>query len=238
MVTTRSLPKRDSEKEAADHISSDEEPQPVSSDSEAEETTTISATVKEAGMSRLFAPYRTVGVVSSQHPFSLIAHQNSQSSMLCIPTGERFQFWQTDKLQPVLVSQAVPSSSKKRRNNVITRCIPDASLQITVVAHGGYYVTLYRRTTPVATTLLPSSSRRRNSVWKMQDMLHLGRIPVPMTGEKEGQTENGALVAVVLARHDDSDHDEDDDDESQPVPVVGMDEDSSMSDSSSGSSDE
>ena len=213
----------------------EEPPQPVSSDSELEhddddvKTTQKGpqATTKpsfSAGISRLFAPYRTLGVVSSAHPFALIPHQSSQSAMLCVPTDERFQLWQTDKLQPVMVSRAVPSVlshsknySINKKTNFITHCVPDATLRATVVAHDGKCVTLYQRTAPVE-TLRVTSSR------KIQNLLHLGRIQVKMTGEKEGQTENGAVIAVVLAKES-NDVETDGDNEEDKLPVIKDDDD-------------
>jgi len=193
------------------------------------------------GTSRLFTPYRTLGIVSSGRPFHLIPHDNSQSAMICLPIGDRFQLLQTDRLHPVLVSQAVPSSSRvrggrsKTQNDAdrspsrehISHCVTDASLSITVVAHGHQAVTLYQRTRPLRTLRVLNRSMKRAD-WSILSLLHLGRVPVEMKGQKEGRKENAAVIAVVLSRSPNDDNDE----QAEGVPVVGDDDDDSYGSSS------
>jgi len=174
------------------------------------------------GMSRLFAPYRTLGVVSSGRPFHLIPHQSSQSAMACVPIGDRFQLLGTDKLQPLLVSQAVPNNHENRSSTTsnrrpsqqhsriqeISHAVSDATLSITLVTHGTANsqifdtVTLYHRTRPLETRSLLQKyrSKRRNLKWSVQAVLHTGRIKMDMVGEKEGRKENAAVYCIVLAK--------------------------------------
>jgi U3 small nucleolar RNA-associated protein 21 len=203
VVKTTMKPLNDEDDEEEESVSSsadegesdvnDDEPppKPVSSSDEEEDDDddassgdTNNSNNSRRASSHLFAPYRTVGVVSSGRPFFLCPHENSNSHLLCVPIGERFQMVRTDKLQPVLVSQALPSIAAKRGSNsssssrsqksksaaakphVIAHCVSDTSLDVTVVAHGpnpstaAPYLTLYRRTCPLATQPVPV---RRNS---------------------------------------------------------------------------
>lgn len=169
-------------------------PQPVSSDSSDSESSAEAETsltkMSSPGSSRLFTPYRLVGLVSSGAGFSFIPHQDSQSSMLCVPIEDRFQLMQTDKLQPVLMGQAVPTPP-------ITHNVADASLSITVVAHGKNSVSLFQRTKATATVSLEG---------KIEDLLHLGRMPVPRS--ETGKDENAAIIVVILSNcKNDSDED-------------------------------
>jgi hypothetical protein len=99
----------DEEEDDGDDSSSDR-----SGDDRSSERDTNNSNNSRRASSHLFAPYRTVGVVSSGRPFFLCPHENSNSHLLCVPIGERFQMVRTDKLQPVLVSQALPSIAAKR----------------------------------------------------------------------------------------------------------------------------
>ena len=230
-----------------------EEPQPISSDDDDDwkigtptkesDVKTPSGTVmgtkappslNDSETSCMFAPYRTVGVVASGRPFHLIPHQNSASAMLCVPIGERFHMVQCDKLQPILVSQKVPSGRTRatKKPQHISHMVSDATLSISVVAHGPEahpdQVTLYGRTRPLHTLPMQSQrQRQKKQQWKIVDLLHLGRTKVPMTGEKEGKFENAAIVAVILSYstlHDSSRKD------ANMVDVVGSSDDEDTSD--------
>jgi U3 small nucleolar RNA-associated protein 21 len=177
-----------------------------------------------AGISRLFAPYRSLGVVSNG-PFHLLPHQNSGNAMATIAIGERFHILQCDRLHPVLVGQAVPASGNTGPQQ-ISHLVSDATISVTVVAHGPTnaprQVTLFKRTQPIASVRVTPTKE-----WKIVEVLHLGRIQVQMTGEKQDQTENAALCAVVLSKGKEED---------DGVPVMG-DDDESDSDSSDSDSD-
>lgn len=136
--------------------------------------------------SRLFAPYRTVGVVSSGGQFCLVPHQNSAQALVACPIGDRFQLLQTNRLHPVLVSQAVvlPSATatiaerndgqtvSKRvqnrgqwNNTKSERCIQhvvtDSSLSITLVTHGGVTIekSAFQSRRSTATAATPPTTR-------------------------------------------------------------------------------
>ena len=278
----------DDEEEPPKPVSSESEPEDPDSDDDSEDyegvarqaqpSSSSASQRRRKGTSRLFAPYRTLGMVSSGRPFHLVPHENSQSHLLCIPIGDRFQLVRTDKLQPVLVSQTVPVPTTtplfRRRHNrrtsnatglnassttspkVISHCVSDSALRISVIVHHGGsdasstssspHVTLYHRTSPLCTRSIVVSSvpsppargrrtttnRRHNhhhhhndNRWDVTGLLHLGRVPVAMTGEKEGQLENVVVVAVILTQREteeerhvnvpvvgDNDDDDDDDD--------------------------
>lgn len=190
------------------------------------------------GHSRLFSPYRTLGIVS-HGPFHLLPNQNSTNATVCAAIGERFHLLQCDKLQPVMVSHAVPGPATKASTTVkgkgggqpqtISHVVSDNSLSITAVSHGGSkvaprYVTLFHRTLPIHTL----SSLCDSKEWTIVDMLQIGTIRMTMSGEKKGKRENAALIAVVLSK-------------GQPlpddgIPVVGEEDDDDDDDDSVGSS--
>lgn len=203
---------------------------PVSSDDEQKKQksarqTPVSLASSICNHSRLFLPYRSLGVVSSGAPYFLVEHQNSSNAMAVIPIGERFHMLQCDRLHPVLVSQAVPGSG-----HVVSAVISDASLSVSVVSHGSHgatHVTLYGRTKSVHTVTLAPSKR-----WTIVDLLHLGRIKVRGSEEKEGTMENALVVAAVLRKERSGDDDED----TAKVPIVGeLDEETDDDDDSVGS---
>jgi U3 small nucleolar RNA-associated protein 21 len=215
---------------AASSDDTEEPPKPVSSDDESLADKDSAAVVSskaaiaysnmnEPPSSRLFSPYRSLGQVSSGRPFFLLPHQNSASSMLAVPVDNHFQLVATDKLQPVLVSQGLPGQT-------VLQTVSDATLSVTVVASSSskkqrsVRLTLFHRTAPLQ-AISPVSKD-----YKMVDLLHLGRISVDGKGEKEGQTENAAIVAVVFAKNYDKEQDEDDDD----VDMVGDDDESDSED--------
>ena len=198
------------------------------------------------GYSRLFSPYRTLGIVSDG-PFHLIPNQNSASAMVCASIGERFHLVQCDRLHPVLVSHAVPgikeSGPRASGPQKIFHLVSDNSLSVTVATHGFVSpgtkalggprrVTLFHRTRPLETIdhLCDDESSDDETNWSIVDMLHLGKIKMTMKGEKEGTKENAALIAVVLSKGKPYDETID------GVPVVGEDNDSD-SDSDSDSED-
>jgi hypothetical protein len=74
-------------------------------DSSSSNNDTVSSTAPSS--SRLFAPYRSLGQVSSGRPFYLLPHQNSAESMLCVPVDNHFQLVSTDKLAPSMVGQGL-----------------------------------------------------------------------------------------------------------------------------------
>lgn len=132
------------------------------------------------GESRLFSPYRTLGIVAGG-PFHLLPNQNSSNAMVCAAIGERFHLMQCDRLHPVMVSHAVPGTttttsatlnetdnSRGIRSNPqrILHLVTDNSLSISVVVHGSssssssvlsskrgstHNVTLFQRTRPTST---------------------------------------------------------------------------------------
>ena len=202
------------------------------------EATTLKATdPNKSEMSRLFAPYRSIGVVTSGRPFYLIPHQNSASAMLALPIGDRFHLVQCDRLQPILVSQKVPSLGSRLPQH-IAQLVSDATLSITVVAHGRQHcptsVTLYARTRPIQTVSVVASKK---NAWKIIDFLHLGRMKIPMSGEKEGKEENATIVAAILSKMPKDSDDGAVTDEN--VAVVGeSDEEGTESDDSANESDD
>ena len=213
MVSTRASGRTESEDSKLSSSSSSDESEEstaqvtLDSDSEAREAAKPSNkddNVQQQplqGVSRLFSPYRTLGIVSSGRPYHMQTHTNSTNALVTLPIGERFHVMQCDKLQPVLVSQQIVGK--------ISHLVADSSLSITIVAHDKNLISLFHRTRPIQS--LPKLASRE---WSIVDMLHLGKIKVEMTGEKEGTTENAVVVAVVLGRYQ-SDDEEDD------IPVQG-----------------
>ena len=204
--------------------------------------------------SRLFAPYRTVGVVCSGAPFHLVPHQNSAQAVVACAIGDRFQLLQTNRLHPVLVSQAVTvDESKTQADNTAARhpvagggerCIrhvvTDAALSIAVAAHGpaargagADTVTLFQRTRPLTSRRLTTPD---DGGWRIRDVVSMGRVPIDMTSEdveKAGRKENAAVMAVILAK-DDNDSDDDSGDDSS----VGSSDSSSSSEADDSSNDD
>jgi U3 small nucleolar RNA-associated protein 21 len=216
-------------------------PQPVSSSSESENegmvedvktTPTVEADepTPTKGFSRLFSPYRTLGIVS-HGPFHLLPNQNSSNAVVCAAIGERFHMLQCDRLHPVLVSHAVPAGEGDTTGGPqqISHIVSDNSLSVSLVAHGPKaaprHVTLFQRTQPIGT--LPVCPSKE---WTIVDVLNLGKIKLTMTGEKNGKKENAALCAVVLSKGKPLPDD--------GVPVVGDDDDDSDSSDDSESDDD
>jgi len=258
-------------------VDDDEEPpKPVSSDEESDgEEETSDNKVSQMALnsssssnqgSRFFSPYRTLGVISNGRPFHLIPHDHSGNAMVALPIGDRFQLMRTDHLRPVLVSQSVvvaaaaaaATAGGGRRKKAsggkqeISHVVTDATLSISVVAHGpqptsspnketttlsscfySKYVTIFQRTRPLA-----PARRIVPNHWCIQDLLHLGRIKVEMTGEKEGKLENAAVVAVVLRKLPEEDEDQSNGKPSGSVPVVGGGDDDSDRDEASSDDDD
>ena len=143
---TRSIEKKEEATEDVESQQSETElssvPQQVSS-SESEEESDEGMSIDSdqdkksslQGHSRLFNPYRTLGIVS-HGPFYLLPNQNSSNAMACAAIGERFHLLQCDKLQPVLVSQAVPAGQGETGPQIISHLVSDNSLSISMVAHG------------------------------------------------------------------------------------------------------
>ena len=201
------------ENDDADRDHTSRKPKPAGSTTK---TKTIDP-IELRGTSRLFAPYRSLGVVS-KGPFYLLPNQNSSSAMACVAIGERFQILQCDKLHPVLVSQAVPGTSATGSGpQDIAHLLSDASLSISIVSHGNAKakhptnVTLFARTKPMSS--IQVCPRAKNNEWRIVDLLHLGRIQVDMNGEKEGTKENAVLCAAVLSKGKEP--------AKETVPVVG-----------------
>eukprot|EP00977_Amphora_coffeiformis_P004058 scaffold806_cov142-Amphora_coffeaeformis.AAC.1 len=219
---------RDSSSEEDGDDEEEEPPQPVSSDDEEDFTPSAPSQIQAlpscTGHSRFFAPYRTLGILSNGSGFHLVPHDHSGNAMLCCPTGDRFQLLQTDRLQPVLVSQRVPG----RGTQEILATVTDASLSITAAVHqvarrrkGPCSLTLFHRTRPLQRVALGAAKD-----WQLAKLLHLGRIKVAMKGEKLGKMEN-AVVLVAVLRKITPDPKVSADEEG--VPVVGDDEDDSDS---------
>lgn len=187
--------------------------EPISEDEESSVAESIKPLAKPTGASRLFVPYRSLGILSNGVPFFLVPHQSSASSLLVLSIGDRFQMLQCDKLQPVLVSQTVPSQ--------INRLVSDASLSITAVAHGSSHVTLFQRLKPLVTKRLCHGKSH-----KIVDLLHLGKMQVQGTGEKEGRTENAVILAAILCQT------KRDEEQNDNVTLVGDDDDDESDDES------
>lgn len=145
------------------------------------------------GSSRLFSPYRSLGILTDGAPFFHLPHQTND--MLVLSIGDRYQIMSCEKLQPVLVSQKL--------DNKINRLVSDSSLSLTVVAHGGTRLTLFSRQASI------TSQKLCNKNFEIVDLLHLGKMQVDGTGEKEGKTENAMIVAAVLSRQQDDTDDND-----------------------------
>ncbi len=196
------------------------------------------------GYSRLFSPYRTLGIVADG-PFHLLPNQNSASAMVCASIGERFHLVQCDRLHPVLVSHAVPGTkdSRSRGPQKIFHLVSDNSLSVTAVVHGFVQggksagpkrVTLFHRTRALKTLddLCDESKKDEDDTdWSIVDMLHLGKIKMTMKGEKQDKKENAALIAVVVSKGKPYDETID------GVPVVGEDNDSDSESDSEEESD-
>lgn len=222
----------DEENQLSSSEPDEEPPKPVSSsssdddnaseDDDASMTTpapdaaSLSKSSSLQGMSRLFSPYRTLGIVSSGAPYHLQSHAEA-ATLVALPIGERFHIVNTDRLQPVLVSQAVDSN--------ISHLISDASLGISVAVHGSTNLSLFARTKPLHTLPLVDKRRTRSQHWKTVNMLDLGKIKVAMSGEKEGKLENALVVAIILAK-------ESEEDNASGIPTVGDDDHESDGDSS------
>eukprot|EP00526_Cylindrotheca_closterium_P003753 CAMPEP_0113637462 /NCGR_PEP_ID=MMETSP0017_2-20120614/19611_1 /TAXON_ID=2856 /ORGANISM="Cylindrotheca closterium" /LENGTH=1242 /DNA_ID=CAMNT_0000548495 /DNA_START=42 /DNA_END=3767 /DNA_ORIENTATION=+ /assembly_acc=CAM_ASM_000147 len=227
-----------SQKKAAEktEVEKEEEktPTPISSssdESDSGDSMSVGSSVVEEGsqgVSRLFSPYRTLGIVS-HGPFYILPNQNSSNAMACTAIGERFHMLQCDRLHPVLVSHAVPAGPGDKGPQTIAHLISDNSLSISIVAHGPKsaprHVTLYQRTQPVSTKAICDSKH-----WTIVDLLHLGKIKQSMAGEKEGKKENAVLLAAVLSMGKPLPDD--------GVPVVGNDNDDSDSSDSESEDDE
>jgi WD40 repeat protein len=78
-------------------------PTPTPTKTPSSSTTTTTNTTS----SKYFVPYRTIGMISSGNTFDLMTHQNSSQAIVACPIYNRFHLLQTNKLQPILVSQAV-----------------------------------------------------------------------------------------------------------------------------------
>ncbi len=194
-------------------------------------TTTKESNFIEAtkGYSRLFSPYRTVGIIA-HGPFYLLPNQNSSCAVLCAAIGERFHMLQCDRLHPVMVSHSIPppnssvNVTSKTAPNHIQHIISDNSLSLTVVAHGPKgsprQVTMFQRTQPVATLSDIAPSKE----WTIVDMMHLGTIKITLSsGQKKGKKENAALCGIIMSKGPPLPDD--------GVPVVGDDDDLLSSDS-------
>lgn len=194
----------DSDESSKSDVIDEREPQPISSDSEEdfEKPSPYNGGVPQTqGSSRLYSPYQTLGVVSSGVPFHYLPHQSSESSMICIPIGKRFQLVGTNKLDPLMVSHSV--------EHKIEAVVADASLSISIVAHKNH-LTLFNRTMSVAS---------KQNYGRLISLLHLGHTKIEMRGEKKGKMENALIVAAVYATPDEEDdgvsiEGESDDDES------------------------
>ena len=261
---------KDDDSSSSDEKMMDSSPQEISSSSQSTSSTDSNDDIAEKGVttqlatrgySRLFSPYRTVGIVAGG-PFQLIPNQNSSNAMVCAAIGERFHLVQCDKLHPVMVSHAVPGTKKPKTgpfDDAITtttdqsptgpqkifHLVSDNSLSVSVVTHGftapggnliggARRVSLYQRTRAIATLdhLCENNDDADNDgEWSIVDLLHLGKIKMTMTGEKADKKENAALIAVVLSKGKPYDETLD------GVPVVGEEDYSDDSDSDNSDSD-
>ena len=163
--------------------------------------------------SRLFVPYRSLGLVSTGAPYYLVEHDNSSNAIAVIPIGERFHMLQCDRLHPVLVSQAVPGSG-----HTVRGIVSDASLSVSVVTHGSHggratHLTLFSRTRPIDTLTVAPHPR-----WSIVDTLHLGRTQVEGTAEKDGTRENALVLAAILRK---TQKDEESSNPNSIIPIVG-----------------
>jgi U3 small nucleolar RNA-associated protein 21 len=195
-------------------LSDKDPPQPVTSDDDEEHVPPAPVTT---GSSRLLAPYRSVGYVTSGAPFDFVSHENSQDSVACVPLGDRFQLVSTNKLEPVLVSQSLGARTR------ISHCINDSNLRITLtcatVARNYCQVTLWKRTQAVQHKVFSHQ-------WKTVAMLHLGCHKVSMKGENGINVEKAVLFCLVQSKRV---NDDDDEGQSEDV-LVGYDEDDESGD--------
>ena len=155
---------------------------PIESDSE---TDSVLREEMIGGSSKLFAPYRSLGIVSGDAPFDVIPNDHSGNALICVPIGNRFQIMRADHLQPVMVSQAVSGK--------ITNCLTDASMSITVASHSNR-LSLFRRSKPIHTRKIAACG------WVINMLVRIGKVKLPGVGEKEGQSENALAFVVLLSK--------------------------------------
>jgi U3 small nucleolar RNA-associated protein 21 len=134
-------------------------------------TPKLESTEKDGSI--LFQPHRTIGLISSTQPYSLSKDKSTShlNTFLTMPLQERFVIYKCDSLKPVLVSNHLPGTKKKKsrshddnddeeegntgftsKGEKMFHAISDSSLDITLTTHaykGRFYAshaTLYKRT--------------------------------------------------------------------------------------------
>ena len=174
----------------------------VGSESDSDSSNSNNNDDDDIGNSRLFVPFRTVGLICSSRPYCLTVGGNSRS--ITVPMGCYFVHYNLDKLQPTLTSRAAKSS--------IDYIMADDSMQISVAIHSkANQLSLYRRIHVIDTLTLKTKSRR----WNIRHVIQFGRQKQSSTGQ------NALLLALLLSRPSLRD-----DDDNTTVPIVGEDSDS------------
>jgi len=148
--------------------------------------------------SRLFQPHRTIGLVTSSRPFALTSGFGGQSSTsidahVTVPLLERFVTYKCDALRPIMVSDALPSSSRVSSQKTnrssgesgggglerMFYAISDSALSITIAAHSSKqnatHATLYWRQVVRKCIRICRETGTKNNKWGIVDVLDLGR---------------------------------------------------------------
>jgi len=176
------------------------------------------STVK-GGESRLFQAHRTIGLVTTCHPYTVSSGTSSLDTFVTVPLLERFVIYKCDSLQPVLVSDCLPSSTSSGRGGVeqMHHVVSDSSLSITLATHSSStratHATLYKRTKIVSKKAITSTSSKS---WGIVHVVNLGKSKFPKETvaakeeEEEGneedeekkeevKMENRMIVAFICA---------------------------------------
>eukprot|EP00551_Chaetoceros_affinis_P006608 CAMPEP_0203667298 /NCGR_PEP_ID=MMETSP0090-20130426/4163_1 /ASSEMBLY_ACC=CAM_ASM_001088 /TAXON_ID=426623 /ORGANISM="Chaetoceros affinis, Strain CCMP159" /LENGTH=1303 /DNA_ID=CAMNT_0050531417 /DNA_START=107 /DNA_END=4018 /DNA_ORIENTATION=- len=161
----------------------------------------------------LFQPHRTIGLISTSQPYS-ISKDKTQSHLdtfVTVPLQERFVIYKCDSLKPVLVSNHLPGTKKKKKGNrksysknsylysssstsssskgeKMFHAVSDSSLGITVATHGykgrwsASHMTLYKRTKCIDTReVVKGTTSGSSSGWGVVQILNLGRSRFPIS---------------------------------------------------------
>lgn len=181
-----------------------------------------------AGSSILFQPHRTVGLITTSRPFSLTSGSTShRDTFLTVPLHERFVIYKCDALQPVMVSDALCSSTfgttKSKTSNATEEmlyAVSDNSLSITVAIHkrkgnwktNGPSATLYKRNKVIEQLSILPKEQEDKQDWSIVHVINLGRSKFDCGKEKRNRDEstttntpimeNCMMIAILLAKND------------------------------------
>eukprot|EP00592_Proboscia_alata_P003832 CAMPEP_0194370760 /NCGR_PEP_ID=MMETSP0174-20130528/19102_1 /TAXON_ID=216777 /ORGANISM="Proboscia alata, Strain PI-D3" /LENGTH=1215 /DNA_ID=CAMNT_0039148423 /DNA_START=37 /DNA_END=3681 /DNA_ORIENTATION=+ len=195
----------------SDSSSSDDDSSSSSSEESSTNEPSKELAVKGDGTSRLYAPHRTLGIISNGHPFDYNEVGGSNGStntieqFVTVPIGDRFQIVKCDSLRPALLSNCLPTSSNSSRSSPeMTFVVADPNLSITVAATSENKLVLYHRTNLVDTFELPDDCQGM----VIRHVLRLGKRNV---GEKKlsAQLLVGVLLGGEVAEEDEDSSDED-----------------------------